>query len=137
MSAPAERVPFVSLDVLAVPTSVPQVRRAVVAFAADHGADEAVAARVALAVTEAVTNVVLHAYAPGDETGLVHVVADVADDAIEVVVADDGEGFRPGGSPGLGAGLGIVAESGDDFAIAQRPHGGVEVWMRFFVPGSA
>lgn len=137
MSAPAGRVPFVTIDVPATAERVPQVRRAVVAFAGVHGADDALAGRIALAVTEAVANVVVHAYDPETGDGLVHVVADVDDDALEVVVADDGAGFRPGRSPGLGAGLGIIADLSDDFAIAQRSHGGIELWLKFFLPPGA
>ncbi len=137
MSARAERVPFVALEVPATAERVPQVRRAVVAFAGAHGADDALAGRIALAVTEAVANVVVHAYDPGATDGSVHVVADIDDDALEVVVADDGAGFRPGRSPGLGAGLGIVADVSDDFAIGQRPQGGIELWLKFFLPAGA
>jgi anti-sigma regulatory factor (Ser/Thr protein kinase) len=54
-------VPCVSMDVEAVARSVRDVRRRLVAFAAQVGADRELQARVALAVTEAVTNVVLHA----------------------------------------------------------------------------
>jgi anti-sigma regulatory factor (Ser/Thr protein kinase) len=113
MSARAERVPFVTLEVPATAERVPQVRRAVVAFAGVHGADDALAGRIALAVTEAVADVVVHAYDPETTDGPVHVVADIADGALEVVVA------------GVVA---DVADVGDDR---------VELWLKFFLPAGA
>ena len=46
-----------------------------------------------LAVTEACTNVVRHAYA--DEDGTIDVVVRPKGDALEVIVADTGQGSRP------------------------------------------
>jgi anti-sigma regulatory factor (Ser/Thr protein kinase) len=116
----------------AVPATVPEVRRLLVAFATHAGAGAAVVEAVARAVTEAVSNVVMHAYEP-DETGLVHVTADVEGGALEVVVADDGLGFRPGESEGMGLGLAMIATSAARFAIGARDPSGTEVWMRFLL----
>src|SRR5215213_477668 len=55
-------VPRVSLDAEAIAGSVSDARRRIVAFAAELGADRDLQARVALAVSEAATNVVVHAY---------------------------------------------------------------------------
>jgi anti-sigma regulatory factor (Ser/Thr protein kinase) len=52
---------------------------------------------------------------------------------MEVVIADEGTGLRPGRSPGLGVGLGIVAETCDRFVVRERDGAGVELWMRFHV----
>ncbi len=57
---------------------------------------------VRLAVSEAVTNVVLHAYR--DEPGEVHVTARVVDHELWVLIADDGVGL---GTPTLRPGLGL------------------------------
>src|SRR4051794_25746932 len=85
----------------AVPSTVPEARRALVAFAARHSAGETVLRDMALAVTEAVTTVVVHAYEPGVAGG-VDVIADIKDGALEVLVVDHGLGFRSGRSDGLG-----------------------------------
>src|SRR4051794_30181247 len=51
---------------------------------------------MALVVTEAVTNVVVHAYEPGVAGG-VDVIADIKDGALEVLVVDHGLGFAQAG----------------------------------------
>jgi serine/threonine-protein kinase RsbW len=127
-------VPLVSLDADAVARSVGDVRRRLVAFACELGADRDLQARVALAVTEAATNVVMHAYRDAGPRPL-HVTADFEDGDLEVVVADEGEGLRPRRSPGLGAGLGIIAETSDEFVVREREPAGVELWMRFHLTG--
>lgn len=123
-------IPYTALDREAVPETVSEARRRISAFAAENGADRRLVADIALAVTEALANVVIHAYPPG-RPGLVRVAADVEDDDLEVVVVDDGLGFRPGPSPGLGAGLSIVAEAAHEFVVREREPRGIELWMRF------
>jgi serine/threonine-protein kinase RsbW len=115
-----------------VASTVPETRRLLVEFASHVGAGDNVLRDVALAVTEAVTNVVVHAYEPG-AAGLVHVIADIEDGALEVLVIDDGLGFRPGPSDGLGVGLATIAASTARFAISDRHPSGTEVWMRFLL----
>lgn len=123
-------VPYVSIELPAVAGSVPLIRQRVSAFAAEQGAGPELRAAVAVAVTEGVTNVVRHAYPP-DRPGPVQVHADVEDDTLEVVVTDEGRGFAPGRSPGLGLGLGLMREHSVAFEVRDRQLGGVEVWMRF------
>ena len=127
-------VPFVGFDAEAVAHSVGVARRRVAAFASEIGADRQLQARVALAVSEAATNVVMHAYR-GAAARRLHVVADFEDGDIEVVVVDEGEGLRPGRSPGLGVGLGAIAECCDEFIVREGDPAGVELWMRFHVHG--
>lgn len=127
-------VPCTSLDAEAVTRSVGHARRRVVAFACEVGADRDLQARVALAVSEAVTNVVVHAYR-GRVSRPLHVAADFEGGDLEVVVADEGEGLRPRRSPGLGLGLGIIAENCDELVVREREGAGVELWMRFEVKG--
>jgi hypothetical protein len=126
-------VPLLAGALPALPEAVPAVRHAVVTFARAHGAGGALLGHIKLAVSEVVANAVQHAYEPGTP-GLVHVTADVEHGALEIVVADDGRGFRPGETNGLGVGLPAVAGVTADSAITQRfPHG-TEVWMRFLLP---
>jgi anti-sigma regulatory factor (Ser/Thr protein kinase) len=76
---------------------VGDVRKAVVAFAAELGFDDT--AQIALAVSEAITNAVVHAYR---DTGVgdVRVVACDEPDRLVVVVRDYGSGMLPrAGSP--------------------------------------
>lgn len=118
----------------AVEASVPRARRPVadyvVASAADSDAHQLDSIR--LAVSEAVTNAVMHAYR--GSMGLIHVSATALPDEIWVLVSDDGCGFQtPPAQPGLGWGLALIADAADDFTIAERGAGGTEVRMRFAV----
>jgi anti-sigma regulatory factor (Ser/Thr protein kinase) len=116
----------------AVASTVPKLRRALAELAAEAGAAEKEVEAVRLAVSEAVTNVVLHAYR--DSAGPVHVSADLAGSELWVLIADDGCGLHPvTDSPGLGMGLALIADLTDDFSIVSRSSGGVEVRMRFNV----
>jgi len=125
-----ETTPWVGGRLPAHAGSVRTVRRAIVDFARRHGATDELAGDVALAVSEAVDNIVLHAYDTNDE-GVVHYAADVDDGDLEIVIADDGSGIREGApSDGLGLGLRLIAALSNDFAITARPEG-LEVWMRF------
>jgi anti-sigma regulatory factor (Ser/Thr protein kinase) len=127
---PRPRVPLLVSDVAAVPESVTMLRHLVIAFAAANGLDGKRLGDVGLAVSEAVGNVIAHAYEDG-ENGTVHLAADVEEDSLEIVVADDGHGIREGASGGLGVGLAIIADMCADFAIRERHPVGIEIWMRF------
>jgi serine/threonine-protein kinase RsbW/stage II sporulation protein AB (anti-sigma F factor) len=86
------------------------LRRAVVAYAGSNGASERQREDIALAVSEALSNAVLHAYVGHDSPGDVGVDAWVDERALRVVVCDDGVGMLPRtDSPGLGLGLSLIA----------------------------
>lgn len=114
----------------AVPESVPQARQQVVDFALVSGADESQAEDIRLSVSEALTNVVLHAY--NGEQGQIHVRASLAGDELWVLIGDDGSGLQSHtDSPGLGVGLALIAQTSDGLTIMNRSSGGTEVRMRF------
>ena len=126
-------MPVLAGDLPARPSSVRKLRRAVRTFAEANGASGVLLDDIARAVSEAVGNVVMHAYELGED-GDIHLCADVEDAALEVVVSDDGHGLHLGESPGMGLGLGMIAESCADFRISEvEPHG-TQVWMRFVLP---
>jgi anti-sigma regulatory factor (Ser/Thr protein kinase) len=115
---------------VARPESVPQLRRALVAFARAAGAEPQQCEAVQLAVSEAVTNVVLHAY--GHEGGLIHVSARLAGTELWVLIGDDGRGLNaPSRRPGLGQGLALIGAVSDSIAVLRRPSGGTELRLRF------
>ena len=115
----------------AVPETVPVARRAVVAVAAAAGATGERLEEIRLAVSEALTNAVVHAYSHG-EGGRFHVTAAVASGELWVLIGDDGRGLHaPNDSRGLGIGLSLISGLSDDFAIVTRAAGGTEVQMRF------
>ena len=89
-----------------------------------------------LAVTEAVTNAVVHAYrdrGAAEEPGRIRVALAMSEDAACVVVADEGLGMAPRpDSPGLGLGLSLIATMCDELQIDERV-AGTRVRMRFAV----
>jgi anti-sigma regulatory factor (Ser/Thr protein kinase) len=85
-----------------------------------------------LAVAEAATNVVVHAYREVAKPDLVHVEASVGDTELRVSVADTGRGLRArDDSPGLGLGLAIIGELADRVEMTRDAGGGLRVVMRF------
>jgi serine/threonine-protein kinase RsbW len=87
---------------------------------------------VALAVSEAVSNVVLHAYRDGSP-GSLRVVACARATELVVVVRDYGCGMRPHPeSPGAGLGLSIIGASTSHMDV-ERPDdgGGTRIRLRF------
>jgi serine/threonine-protein kinase RsbW len=116
----------------AVAESVRRARRAVTELAAGAGADRQQLESIRLAVSEAVTNAVRHAYA--DEPGMIHITAAIAGGQLTLLIADDGCGpQQPSRTPGLGWGLALIAAASDGFTIAQRADGGTEAWISFRV----
>lgn len=110
--------------------SVARARAALSAFAAAVGASPEQVDSVRLAVSEAMTNCILHAYrgTPGE----IHVNAAVVSDELWILVSDDGCGLEPRADrPGLGLGLGLMSQVADDFSIVSRASGGTEVHIRF------
>ena len=112
--------------------AVPTARRAVSRCLRALGIDESVAKAVALAVTEACSNVVLHAYREQKEPGRMTVLVEKPDDVLCVKVLDEGLGIAPRmDSPGLGMGLPLISHYTDALELRTRPEGGSEVSMRF------
>jgi serine/threonine-protein kinase RsbW/stage II sporulation protein AB (anti-sigma F factor) len=116
--------PALDLRLPAVPGAASHVRRAVHAVAAGKVVNDYA---VALAVSEAVTNVVVHAYRdrdPDDGPGHVHVTVTVEGDELLVAVSDEGTGLTPRpDSPGAGLGLPIIATLADRFEARQLSKG--------------
>jgi serine/threonine-protein kinase RsbW/stage II sporulation protein AB (anti-sigma F factor) len=125
--------PALSRDYSAVAGSVPLARSALVAIAKSAGADDDQLEAVRLAVSEALTNAVIHAY-PAARAGRIHVVAWTDRGELIVEIADDGLGFQTHtDTPGLGMGLGLISQVTDDFTIRQPHSGGTAVRMRFWL----
>jgi serine/threonine-protein kinase RsbW len=113
--------------------SVGQLRHAVVEFAQRSGASANQRATIALAVSEALSNVVLHAYVGQDRPGCMTVDAQLHERSIEVIVRDRGRGMRPrADSPGSGLGLPLIARVTEQLAITDADPG-VCVQMTFAI----
>jgi anti-sigma regulatory factor (Ser/Thr protein kinase) len=118
------------LCLLAVPTNVPTVRQALREFLGDMEMPDDRREEVMLAVNEACTNVVMHAYADGD--GELTVRAGLTDGQVVVDVVDTGSGMGPRvDSPGLGVGLPMIVMLADSVQIDRPTGGGTHVKMRF------
>jgi anti-sigma regulatory factor (Ser/Thr protein kinase) len=116
----------------ATAASVPLARHDLTAYAARAGVGEDQMDRIRLAVTEAVTNAVRHAYRR--TPGAVQVTATELDGELWVLVADEGCGHQaPTPDPGLGWGLALIAQSCDYFVLAEGANGGTQTRMRFDV----
>jgi serine/threonine-protein kinase RsbW len=115
----------------AVPGSVPAARTAIADLARRAGASDEQLDDIRLAASEALTNVVLHAYRDRGR-GRIHVRAALAAGELWLLIGDDGSGLRTGtGSSGLGVGLALICEITHGFAVVNRSSGGTEVRVRF------
>jgi serine/threonine-protein kinase RsbW len=116
----------------AQPPAIGRVRHDGVEAARSCGASESALPQIQLAVSEAATNVVLHAYRDGLPRGEMRVVLRQVDDCIDVSIRDDGVGMSPrGDSPGAGFGLGLMAHAADRCVITSEPGEGTDVLLRF------
>jgi len=89
-----------------------------------------VLADLKLALTEAASNSVRHAYSGDDETGVVEISYELQSDRLVIEVTDDGEGFDPedtGGPPEElsegGLGIAIIRSIADEVEIGTQPGG--------------
>ena len=88
---------------------------------------------VVLAASEALSNVVMHAYVDRDQPGEMRIRARVADRRLLLEVEDDGVGIRPRlDSPGAGLGLSLMATLAAELELGHGPGGrGALVRMAF------
>jgi anti-sigma regulatory factor (Ser/Thr protein kinase) len=104
----------------AVPDAVARARLTLIERLRGLGADDRSLTDVAIAVSEACTNAVVHAY-PENGRGTFEVAAVVEEDRVHVDVADHGVGLRARiDSPGLGLGLPLIASISDSMAVTSR-----------------
>ena len=115
----------------AIAASVRAARDIVADLARRFDAPEACVDDVRLAVSEAATNVVMHAYEHEAE-GAFRLMAVVSEDQLLVIVEDDGRGLSsPARTPGLGAGLRVMRETAEQALFRERDRGGSSVQLRF------
>jgi anti-sigma regulatory factor (Ser/Thr protein kinase) len=123
---------------VAAPSAIAQLRQELAHFAQGAGASPETRDAVKLALSEALTNVVVHAYV-GTQPGPMIVEAWTDEHGhLLVLVRDEGVGMVPRpDSPGLGLGLSIMAQMADEVRVANRPdRTGTLVSMRFSLDGS-
>jgi len=107
------------------------IRHVLGAFAEAMRLPADVVADMRLAVTEACTNVVRHAYDDGD-SGTIDVVVQRNGERLDVIVSDHGRGMGP--SPdidGPGLGLPLIAALADSIKVEEAPIHGNRLRMSF------
>jgi len=108
------------------------VRQALAGVADALDFDASVLADMKMAVTEACTNVVVHAY---EAEGMLEVEMLAGEDGLTIVVRDHGAGIQPrparSGAPALGLGLPLIAALSDAFELRGSAGAGTEVRMTF------
>jgi anti-sigma regulatory factor (Ser/Thr protein kinase) len=125
--------PEVLLTMPARPEGVGVVRQALAGMADALDFDASVLADMKMAVTEACTNVVVHAYEHDAGVLEVEMLADEA--GLTIVVRDHGTGIQPRPArsepPALGLGLPLIAALSDSFELRGSAGRGTEVRMTF------
>ena len=116
------------------PLGVRMLRHEIAELAKECGMDAEGIADVRLAVTEAATNAVIHAYAEAE--GELRVTAAMHQGELAIVIGDTGPGLVEGrDSPGMGAGLSVIATVAERLKIISHP-GGTEIHMAFPCPNA-
>jgi anti-sigma regulatory factor (Ser/Thr protein kinase) len=129
MHAVAAQQADIRLTLPARVENIALVRHVLSALADAVGLPPAVTEDMRLAVTEACTNVVRHAY---EGPGTIDLVVRPDGDSLEVIVADDGRGMRPSpDTQGPGLGLPLIAALTDSLEIERTPSRGSRLVMRF------
>ncbi len=128
-SQPAE----VELTLAARPENVAVVRHVLGGVGDVLALDAETLGDLRLAVSEACTNVVVHAY-DGGGTGVMQVEARIQAPLLHVTVRDHGRGVAPRpDSPGLRVGLPMMAALTESLELA-NVDGATEVRMTFLIP---
>jgi anti-sigma regulatory factor (Ser/Thr protein kinase) len=114
------------------------MRHRAAAFAAAAGAPDDMTHAVEIAVSEIVTNAVLHAYVGRDEPGSVSVRCESDGERVTIVVRDDGVGLSArDDSPGVGHGMVLVGGLAQTLDVTAGPDGSGTVVTMSFAPAAA
>lgn len=124
----AEGIHVVRLRIPAKPEYIALGRLALTGLAQARGLDSDTVGDLKLALTEAVSNSVRHAYG-GEDEGQVEIRYELRSDSLVVEVVDDGPGFDPEETPSFdgeelsegGLGIAIIRTIADGVEIDSRP----------------
>jgi serine/threonine-protein kinase RsbW len=120
----------VRLTIPARPEYITLCRLALTGLARLRPISEELVADLKLALTEAASNSVRHAY--GNSDGRVEIAYELYGDRLVIEVNDEGEGFEPGENTDLrdlenltegGLGIAIIRAIADEFALSRGPGG--------------
>ncbi|MEA2281266.1 MAG: serine/threonine-protein kinase RsbW [Solirubrobacteraceae bacterium] len=122
----------VRLTLPARPENVSVIRHVLGAFAEALQLSETVVEDIRLAVTEACTNVVRHAYDGGADPGPLEIVIRPEGESLDVIVTDRGRGIGPSpDTTGPGLGLPLIAAIVHSLEIQHAPSAGSRLAMSF------
>ena len=129
-STPGDEREF-ELSAAARPEEIGSLRHALCEWLAGAGAGEDEVEDVSLAVDEALTNAVEHAYRKGEEGALAVRARREGDGMVSVAVRDFGHGDwrTPPATPGRGCGIGLMQRLMDSVEVNWTPKG-TEVVLR-------
>jgi anti-sigma regulatory factor (Ser/Thr protein kinase) len=128
---PATTTPDMELALPARAANIAVVRHAFGALGEAFAIEEQILSNIRLAVTEACTNVVVHAYPDGHE-GMLEILATLQEEKLVVVVRDEGPGIGPRpDSPGLGLGLPLIVALTESVLLGRDEDERTEVRMTF------
>jgi serine/threonine-protein kinase RsbW len=123
--------PDIELALPARAENIAIVRHALGGLGEVFGISERKLSDIRLAVTEACSNAVVHAY-PKGSPGLMEVSTTMVGDELSVMVRDWGAGIRPRpDSPGLGLGLSLMAALAEAVQLGHDTGEHTEVRMTF------
>jgi serine/threonine-protein kinase RsbW len=121
--------PIVRLTIPARPEYITLCRLALTGIARVRSLSDELLADLKLALTEAASNSVRHAYA-GADVGVVEISYELRPDRLVIEVTDDGEGFDPTEERGApedlsegGLGIAIIRAIADEVEIGAQPDG--------------
>jgi anti-sigma regulatory factor (Ser/Thr protein kinase) len=113
-------------------TCLAEIRRDVTDAATGCGADAFALQQIGLAVSEAATNAILHAYPRREPGGDLRVrVRHAGGEFLDVSVCDEGVGLAPVVGPAMGLGVSLMAHEAHSFEIRTSPEDGTKVVLRF------
>jgi serine/threonine-protein kinase RsbW len=122
-------VPIVRLTIPARAEYITLCRLALTGIARVRSLSDEVLADLKLALTEAASNSVRHAYA-GENVGVVEISYELLPDRLVIEVTDDGEGFDLAEARGApeelsegGLGIAIIRAIADEVEIGKQAHG--------------
>jgi serine/threonine-protein kinase RsbW len=127
-TASADGVRSITLRIPAKPEYITLCRLALTGLSEVREIDTDAMADLKLALTEAVSNSVRHAYGPAGD-GHVAVTYELHGDRLGIEVVDDGAGFDPDEAPSFdggelsegGLGIAIIKTIADEFEIESKP----------------
>jgi serine/threonine-protein kinase RsbW len=130
MSSTKGNGPTVRLTIPARAEYITLCRLALTGIARVRELSDEVLADLKLALTEAASNSVRHAYAADEDAGVVEISYELRPDRLVIEVTDEGEGFDPAEADGPpeelsegGLGIAIIRAIADEVEIGTQPGG--------------